>query len=1555
MITRAASGTAPIRKGLLALFVVVLLALASAGTASAAVTCSVRTGDGINLTGCDLTGADLSHLTGATNLTNAIIKNATLPSASLVSWTLTGVASGGLKGTPTKLPVHFGIIKGWLVGPGAVIAGADFTGADLSDMSQFSAGVSDVLLHDNNRYQVFVGVKGSGITGNPMLGLGYKIVKGYLVGPGVNLTGANLTAADLSGVNLTLATLTGVVSGGVTGAPTLPAGFALLNGYLVGSGAVLLGADLHGTTISVSLAGLDLTNANLTGVTLGAISISNTDFTGATLTGIRTQLTAGAVPASPVNLTGVPKALPSGWKMISKVLWGPGANLSNLSHWSLNLDGVDLTGANLSGTRLQQLTGSVTLSPGYKIAQGYLVGPRTVVTCPSSAPKTTFTSEELSGVSFEGSQLTYCGLPAAPGAINLTGATFLSGDLSGVDLSSANLSGTLLKGFLGTPTLPTGWVLCTWGVRAAVGPGANITGLDLGNCNLSSADLTGVSGKPGSLSRTTAPTGWLVAGGYLVGPGVNLTNAILTSGDLRGIDLSGATLTGVTGSGLVGNSGTRLPAGWKVTAGFLVGPRANLSGKVITGADFSGVNLTGANLTGATITGLTANPATLPANYAVVGGTLIGPGMRIANVSVAGVDLSTVNLDGVSSSGLTGTPSHLPVGANLIGGILFAPRVSLKRESLPNLNLTGVDLTGADLKGANLEGANLTNANLTNADLTNASLAGAKLIGTNVSGTIMAGAVVAAMGDSTALDPYVRTTTKNLVGIPASFPGASSVGLKAIVKGYMVAAWLSLNSADLTGADLRGLDITNTDLTATKLAGASVDGLVTGDSVGVPAKLSPNMDYISGTLFAPGVVAVGTLADGANLAGLFIDGAAIRVTFGKGTRSGVINGVPSQISQSGTYVRGGYFVGPNMALARANLSNQDLTGVDFTGSDLSGANLGGAILVGSLLGPGVITAGIVGMPASLPSGAKMVGANIVAPGVSLTKAVLTNADMKNLDLQGVSFVGATLSGADFSGSNLTGADLTDAKVAGTKFGTATLANVKSSGLVGTPTSLPATVRLLGGFIIGQGVNLDGKNLTGLHLTGLNLDGSSFVGANLTKVVSGTVTGQVDMGPNCALVSGYLVGPGVDLSRVTALAGADLTGVDLTGANLGATNFTGTTLSNANLAKAQVAGALLSTANVSGLKSGALVGVPASLPSASYKIVGGYLVGPHVDLTSAALTAANLHAVDLTGVVFTHANLTGATLTGATITDADFGTDGYVEGEINGNAATLAGVISGTLVGNPAQVASKWIVVNGYLAGPGANLTGANFADVVFGSISYRPNGYNTLKDLTGANLTRADFSRASLSVILTKANLTGTIFGTASLGGITSGLITGAPKSLPVGFKIANGFLLGELSKLSGADLHGQNLKGVDLYGADLTKANLSGATLTDVDLTLANLGNEHSAGGPDAAKLSGVISGGLITRTDPTSVPVGWVIQKGYLVGPGANLTSADLSGVDFSTLVYAPNGGGRVALTGANLTSAVLAGVRLQAATWLKIIGTPNSLPTGWRLLRGTLSGSS
>ena len=167
---------------------------------------------------------------------------------------------------------------------------------------------------------------------------------------------------------------------------------------------------------------------------------------------------------------------------------------------------------------------------------------------------------------------------------------------------------------------------------------------------------------------------------------------------------------------------------------------------------------------------------------------------------------------------------------------------------------------------------------------------------------------------------------------------------------------------------------------------------------------------------------------------------------------------------------------------------------------------------------------------------------------------------------------------------------------------------------------------------------------------------------------------------------------------------------------------------------------------------------------------------NADLTDATLSSANLRNAYLTNANLRNAYLANANLAGADLTDA-----------------TLVGVQSGGITGIPLALPTagpygnaQWQLIDGYLIGPVADLTGAILTD---------SNLSNT--DLVGANLTNAllngvhlanaDLYNANLSgADLTDANLLN-----ADLTGVIGSAKYNSATILPAGFDpVAAGWTL---------------------------------------------------------------------------------------------------------------------------------------------------------------------
>ncbi len=718
----------------------------------------------------------------------------------------------------------------------ADLAHADLTGADLADTFLQGAGLGAA----NLAYANLAGVQSGGITGTPAaLPANWSLQGGYLIGPGADLNGADLAGLDLSGDDLT-----GVESGGITGIPAaLPAGWSVQNGYLIGPGANLLDANLADTNLS----GVDLSAANLNGVESGAV-------------------------------TGAPAGLPANWSFVDGYLVGPRADLNDAALSGASLTGADLAFATLAGADLSNadLTGA-DLSDNV-VYEGQYSG------------------DGLQGANLSGANLTNADLSG----VNLSGANVMS-----ADFGTASLTGLISGGVTGTPSS----VPASWSVIGGylIGPAANLAGAGLSGLNLSTADLTGV--RSGSIRTPPAalPAGWSDQSGYLVGPGADLTFARLKGISLAGVDLTGADMTGVT-SGSITGTPSALPAGWILATGYLIGPGAELLGSSQAPVNLAGVNLSAADLTGVTGEGITGSPSALPPNWSIDGGFLIGPGanlqrMQVQGLSLAGADLAGANLVGAPLSGDnlsgadlsgadladalvqdddlsganlvdadltevesgtdTGSPA-LPSAWALSDGYLIGPGANLSGANLTGVSLSGANLTAThfsfaslgstDLSGAQLDGADLTGADLTGANLTGASVTGATLSAVTWSGTTCP--------DGTNSNAYIDGCFSALSsGTPADSPEvtAGTPGKSGWYISPVTATWnwsdagplnlpLCPESSTTTGNGTSGVTATCTDLAGhlvTETYAVKVDA--TGLSVSV-AGVGEGRVYVLGAV-----------------------------------------------------------------------------------------------------------------------------------------------------------------------------------------------------------------------------------------------------------------------------------------------------------------------------------------------------------------------------------------------------------------------------------------------------------------------------------------------------------------------------------------------------------------------------------------------------------------------------------------------------------------------------------------------------------------------------------
>ena len=148
-----------------------------------------------------------------------------------------------------------------------------------------------------------------------------------------------------------------------------------------------------------------------------------------------------------------------------------------------------------------------------------------------------------------------------------------------------------------------------------------------------------------------------------------------------------------------------------------------------------------------------------------------------------------------------------------------------------------------------------------------------------------------------------------------------------------------------------------------------------------------------------------------------------------------------------------------------NLENNDFSYSSFVDTDLSGVNLSGVNLTGAITGP------IVGIPAQLPIGYILDNGYIVS--ISYVNANLTNTNYTN-DI---------FAGKDLTNADLTNSTLTNVNFEGTILTDVTWIDVKSSGIVGTPSAgTLGSYKIINGHIVGSNVDLSGVLLINADFT-----------------------------------------------------------------------------------------------------------------------------------------------------------------------------------------------------------------------------------------------------------------------------------------------------------------------------------------------------------------------------------------------------------------------------------------------------------------------------------------
>ena len=151
---------------------------------------------------------------------------------------------------------------------------------------------------------------------------------------------------------------------------------------------------------------------------------------------------------------------------------------------------------------------------------------------------------------------------------------------------------------------------------------------------------------------------------------------------------------------------------------------ANFANVKVGSIDFSHTKLMGADFTEARLEFTDLSDANL------TGANLTNASLKFADL--ANADLEAAILDGVKSGNIKGKPNSMPRNYGLINGYLIGPSVDLEGAILNKMKLKNTNLSHANLKDAKLIKAEMYDAGLEGSDLTGATLTEAVLINTNL-------------------------------------------------------------------------------------------------------------------------------------------------------------------------------------------------------------------------------------------------------------------------------------------------------------------------------------------------------------------------------------------------------------------------------------------------------------------------------------------------------------------------------------------------------------------------------------------------------------------------------------------------------------------------------------------------------------------------------------------------------------------------------------------------------------------------------------------------------
>ena len=781
------------------------------------------------------------------------------------------------------------------------------------------------------------------------------------------------------------------------------------------------------------------------------------------------------------------------------------------------------------------------------------------------------------------------------------------------------------------------------------------------------------------------------------------------------------------------------------------------------------------------------------------------------------------------------------------------------REIKYNFNdwrASGSDFSGWDFARVDLSSADLHLSNLSNVNLSAALLDGANLVGANLTLT-QSRAATAAQGLGQA---QLKRADLSLADLTNSNLAANFEGAKLI------------------GANLSGADLSDSDLTRADLRGAQLHALRTVGIRGKDLRLPGGFIVARDRIVGPGV----DLSARSHIE--WIKNRLPTAESVTGPSKTVSCDARPHDFGSGWYERGSNdfkrFSFAGMDLTEVDFSGLNLEGADFSRTKLSrakfvGANLSGARFIGASVDEvdlsGALISG-VDFTSAAKFGAVRSGLTMLNPGASVSlprgwtfvpsiaRVDVCPAADKNIVVQGF-ILGPTavLPFADLTGLNLNGIDLSDAVLHG----------VRATRNQHSRTRLPSGYGWVGDILVGPDVDLANVVINGGDFLGIDLSN-----ANLTQAQLTGVRGAPLLPTGYRNIAGVVVGPNLYLRKLK-FSGADLRGIDISGSFLD--------------------GVDLSQADLTGVRSGGVRDGQGSTASktalpAGYAFIGGYLMGPRVDLTRSTIDGVYIPPGS-------NIDLTSATLTGS-------------------KWQNLRGYFRFTLP-------SGWAIgPSGQLFGPTAELAGTTGDAYRMNTRNFVvPPAYRVVEDrLFGPGLTRAWTSGPSAGS-LSDVDISDTAVDSSLFDTIRLERIRGT-RVIDVGKKLKGRKTAWEVTPRGTIVGPSANLRDVDLSGDLISVRDLSRADLTNVHGVNVRLGSGISIRLPDrwrfergliigpSADLSGAnltgltlnddLSGATLTNAYGTNIlgspilPQGWLIVRGALVGPTANMICGDLKKSD-------------------------------------------------------------